>query len=304
MKIKRPISSLPCCWLVSREFGSPTNSSRNTIAYFVLSASNVNICDLIRIRRRLQLRQRITHHTHFTSINKAQSIPNAVLVQLLWSIHEMNQTAMTAGYIHPYRTCCGLLRINSMIYDIPSELKHKIKQQPFVLRKTYKNNMAPKQKTLSDLYKPQKVHGPIASVHCWKLSRPAAIIMCRTLGCLVSVIFFPFLVVMQTTMFWCYCEEWGISNEGTSIETGDEVQNIAIRHVSARFLVHYLPAISSRSRCRKCDKLRLEIVIDAQQPQKRWTVSNRLVFPANQGAENCADFDYIRCYAISNVSHL
>ena len=82
----------------------------------------------------------------------------------------------------------------------------------------------------------------IASVHYWRLKRPKGLIFKRTICCLLCGIIFPFLLVLQTTMFWCYCAEWGISNEGLS----RLVSNVRISQYGT-FLLDLLYPIFPRS---------------------------------------------------------
>ena len=209
-------------------------------------------------------------------INYKQNTPKmSSLVQILWSIYQMKKAALNSKFITDSRLCCGLIKIpNTTIYDISSSLEYKIKHQPFVLRKIEqkKNNIyhniqsvkknvelqsepnLVKRNSASKsigMYahslqqkepKRQVVGGPIASVHHWQLSRPKFVILYRTICCLISGIFFPFLVVMQTTMFWCYCAEWGISNEGLS----RLVSNYRISQYGT-FLLDFLYPIFPRS---------------------------------------------------------
>eukprot|EP01084_Bolivina_argentea_P307717 531909_1 len=190
------------------------------------------------------------------------------LVQILWSIYQIKKSAIQNNYITDSRICCGMIKIpNTSIYNISSTLAYNIKHQPFVLRKitqnkklhsnnkpiymrsTAANNSASISAYVSDYArqlqqkeKRQVVGGPIASVHHWQLKRPKGIILYRTVCCLISGIFFPFLVVMQTTMFWCYCAEWGITNEGLS----RLVSNYRISQYGT-FLLDFLYPIFPRS---------------------------------------------------------
>ena len=172
---------------------------------------------------------------------REKQVPMSTMVQILHSIYQTKKSALANGYIRDSRVCCGLFKVpNSSIYNVSSTLAEIIKRQPFVLRKIQQHNTIrikheshahremPQysksgggvalyvQKLQGRDMRRQVVGGPIASVHHWKLSRPKTTIFVRTLGCLLSGVFFPFLVVMQTVMFWCYCAEWGISDEGLS----------------------------------------------------------------------------------------
>eukprot|EP01083_Nonionella_stella_P084560 234136_1 len=195
-------------------------------------------------------------------INYEQSHPEMTsLVQILWSIYQVKKSALSNGFILDSRTCGGLIKIpNAPIYKISANLAQTIKRQPFVLRKIDSRKILTRSRAqtmrrgsksmsiveyrerLQKKDKRQVVGGPIASVHHWKLRRPKSVILLRTFGCLISGMFFPFLVVMQTTMFWCYCAEWGISNEGLS----RLVSNYRISQYGT-FLLDFLYPIFPRS---------------------------------------------------------